>query len=131
MKINKYLYLSILLSPMSAYAISPEETILAPFFSFISIVANLGNLMHVVFILVGMYSIYQIVSTLSSNEDGHRAEENKKKLPFYFVGAALGMGSLATSELVQETLFGSGSRSADKFQLDRTFELKSKHLGQG
>lgn len=104
-------------------AVSPEDTILAPFLSIIAIVASFGSLMNVVFIVVGMYSMYQLVSVFSDRDE--RDKEKRKRIPFYFLGAALGLGALASSRIVQNTVysFDEGGRTREAFAVDEAFEL--------
>ncbi|CAH7366147.1 conserved membrane hypothetical protein [Vibrio chagasii] len=67
------------------------------------------SLLAIVLILVGMYCIYQLVMTFTNRDEGNR-DYPMKNVPYYFIGAALGIGAMAMNNVVLETLFGdSGS----------------------
>ncbi|CAH7366026.1 exported hypothetical protein [Vibrio chagasii] len=73
------------------------------------ITENVGaftNLLAIILILVGMYCIYQLVMTFTNRDEGNR-DYPMKNVPYYFIGAALGIGAMAMNGVVLETLFGS------------------------
>ncbi|CAH6982446.1 hypothetical protein VCHA53O466_140065 [Vibrio chagasii] len=104
------------------------DTILAPFLSIIAIVSSLGSLMYVVFIVIGMVSMFNLVQVFSNRDDNQRENQNKK-IPFYFLGSALGLGAFASTSVVQNTVFGFGDdNKGNEFQAGETFGWTTEGL---
>ncbi|MDK9790599.1 hypothetical protein [Vibrio sp. D431a] len=115
-------FLSKLKAGAVALALSPMSAMAADKKGFGGIIQtineNLGYLTEffsLALILFGMYCIYQLVMTFMNRDENSR-DYPMKNVPFYFIGAALGLGAMAFSKTVQETLFGSaeGTSGADQ-----------------
>lgn len=68
-----------------------------------------GNLVVVLMMVLGFWCLYKIIMTFANRED-ERAYP-MKAVPLYFLGAAVGLGSSMSSDLVQITLFGKKTES--------------------
>ncbi|MGR5269761.1 hypothetical protein ACPV5R_18635 [Vibrio astriarenae] len=62
--------------------------------------------------------MYQLVDAFLCSAE--RRDEKMKSVPFYFIGSALGLGALASSEVVQNTVLGFDN---DVLMIDDAFVL--------
>ncbi len=67
-------------------------------------IKSVGNLAVVVMFVIGLFCLYKIVQTVMNRED--ERQYPLKNIPLYFLGAAVGIGSSMSSDLVQNTIFG-------------------------
>lgn len=109
------------LSPSVAFAETKDLGAIAR--SLGSQIYMFGNLTVVLMMVLGFFCLYKIIMTFANRED-ERAYP-MKNVPMYFAGAAVGLGSSMSSDLVQFTLFGKSNDSIN----DAVFKLGSSSGG--
>lgn len=105
---------------LSSTTFASETDIVVIIMSLASQVFALGNLLVVIALMIGLFCLSKCVDTLINRNDEQR--NPLSAVPFYFMGAAAGIGFGVSSDFIQNTFFG----SSNSYKTEAVFEAISK-----
>lgn len=89
---------------VSAPAMATDKDIVMIIMSLASQVFNVGNLVVLIAMLGGFACLIMIPVTVLGQDEPHKNPLNA--IPYYFIGAGIGLGVGFSSDMVQATIFG-------------------------
>lgn len=110
---------------LSSTTFASETDIVVIIMSLASQVFALGNLLVVIALMIGLFCLYKCVDTLINRNDEQR--NPLSAVPFYFIGAAAGIGFGVSSDFIQNTFFG----SSNSYKTEAVFEATSLPPSKG